>query len=403
MVAVGLALVSLAAAVCLAAPASAATKSATIKAKRAELARVAARMTTSRAQLATALAGYEEAGAELEAARSDLEATNADIISLETETALRQSLLDERVATMYRSGGLDMLQALLSVETLEELFSRMDMLSYIQDFETGLLSDLTTARRQSDFLRQQQAQRETELIALRQQADGRLVLVNAAVAQQQELVSSLGSDIGRLVKEQEEEAAEAAAAAAMAALDDGSPAPPVPYKPGLIISEENFLDARSLSVGAIQAFLDRQGGSLGSYSGPDHNGVTKSAAQMISEAATACGVSPKVILVVLQKEQSLISRPGPSQNALDWAMGCGKTDSMTISKYQGFGNQIWGGARTLESRRSSWTRGMSLSIDGAAVYPSNAATLSLYRYTPHFHGNTLFWKVYWSYFGDPTR
>jgi hypothetical protein len=37
------------------------------------------------------------------------------------------------------------------------------------------------------------------------------------------------------------------------------------------------------------------------------------------------------------------------------------------------------------------------------VYPSNAATFTLYRYTPHFHGNTSFWRLYWHYFGDPVK
>lgn len=379
-------------------PASAATRSQTLRTKRAQLASVAAQMAASRAQLATALADYEEAGAELDVARADLEATTAGIARLEGEISSRQALLDERVASMYRSGGLDMLQALLSVQTLEDFFSRMDMLAFIQDSDATLITDLTAARAQGAFLREQQAQRETELIALRQQADARLAVVNAAVGQQQELVRSLGADIVRLVQEQE--AAEAAAAAAAAA-DDGSPAPPVPYEPNTIISDANYLAAGSMSAPAIQSFLERQGGDLDTYTGPDHLGVTKSAAQMIADAAVAWGVSPKVILVTLQKEQSLVSRPGPTQNALDWAMGCGKMDSRTIESYRGFGNQIWGGARALQRNRSSWHRGASLSIDGTAVYPSNSSTHSLYRYTPHFHGNTTFYKLYWRYFGDP--
>jgi hypothetical protein len=108
-----------------------------------------------------------------------------------------------------------------------------------------------------------------------------------------------------------------------------------------------------------------------------------------------------VILVTLQKEQSLISAPSPSQNALDWAMGCGKTDSVTYMQYKGFGRQIWGGAQKLISNRSFWRPGISISIDRKAVYPTNASTHALYRYTPHFGGATSFWRIYWRYFGDP--
>jgi peptidoglycan hydrolase CwlO-like protein len=383
-----------------AAPASAVSRAATIRAKLAQVAKAESLMTASRSQLATAMAEYEQAGSELDVARADLDATTVTLEQLEAEITSRQALLDERVATMYKSGGFEMLQALLSVETLDDLFSRMDMLAYIQDSDSELLDGLTTAKREADFLQKQQAQRETELSALRQQADARMTAVNAAVAQQQTLVRSLGADIARLVKEQE--AAEAAAAAE-AALNDGTPNPPVGFNANTLISDANYLDARSLSVDGIQAFLEKQSGKLDTYTAKDHSGVTKSAAEMIADAAVGWNVSPKVILVTLQKEQSLISRSDLTQYALDWAMGCGKMDSRTLSQYQGFGNQIWGGARALARNRSSWRSGISISIDGKAVYPSNASTHSLYRYTPHFHGNTSFWKLYWKYFGDPLK
>ena len=33
--------------------------------------------------------------------------------------------------------------------------------------------------------------------------------------------------------------------------------------------------------------------------------------------------------------------------------------------------------------------------------PTNSATYSLYKYTPHFRGTMSFWMLYWRYFGDP--
>jgi peptidoglycan hydrolase CwlO-like protein len=114
-------------------PASAATRSQTIRAKRAQVAKAEAEMGVARSQLTSALADYEEAGSELDVARSDLDSTNATIAQLELEIGSRQALLDERVSSMYMSSGFDMLQALLSVKTLDELFSRIDMLSYIQE------------------------------------------------------------------------------------------------------------------------------------------------------------------------------------------------------------------------------------------------------------------------------
>ena len=381
-------------------PASAVSRSEAIRIKREQVAAAEKQISAARTDLTTAMAAYDEASTQLDGARNDLDSTNATIEMLEQEIVARQGLLDERVASMYKAGGYEMLQALLSVETFDDLLTRMDLFSFIQDSDTELIVGLTTSRRETDFLRQQQLQRETELIALRQQADARLATVNSAMARQKAIVDSLGAEIAALVKEQE--AAEAAAAAA-AALNDGTPNPPVPFDPNTIVSDATYLDSDALSVDGIQAFLEAQPGKLDTYTGRDHNGVTKRASDMIAEAALAYGVNPKVILVTLQKEQSLISRSELTQYALDWAMGCGKMDSRTLPEYAGFGNQIWSGARVLVKNRTGWRAGMSLSIDGKAVSPSNASTLSLYRYTPHFHGNTSFWKLYWKYFGDPLR
>ena len=37
------------------------------------------------------------------------------------------------------------------------------------------------------------------------------------------------------------------------------------------------------------------------------------------------------------------------------------------------------------------------------VTPTNRATWGLYRYTPHFGGNTSFWMIWWRHFGDPLK
>ena len=383
------------------APSSASVRK-SLAAKRAAAAKVETSLADARTQLTNALAESADADMALEDARQELAATEGTITALNGEIDARQAALDSRAIAMYTSGGLDMIEALLSVNTLDDLFSRIDLFSYIQQSDTDLVSSLSASRGQTELLQQQQALREAELIALRQRADARSNTVKLAIAGQQRLMDSLANDIRTLVTKEEEARADEAAAAAAAGAGGGA-TPPLPYDPNTIISESAFSASDSMNVAAIQGFLQAQGSYLKSYSARDHAGVVKPASEMIADAATEWGVSPRVILVVLQKEQSLINGGKPSQRALDWAMGCGKMDSRTLSQYQGFGNQIWGGARALKRNRSYYHAGMGITIDGAAVYPTNAATLTLYRYTPHFHGNTLFWKLYWRYFGDPTK
>ncbi len=372
-----------------------------LAAKKAEAAKVEKELGVLRGQLEIQMAEYEKASADLEDARQALLITSAELEQLDADIAADQQRFDERVVEIYKSGGLDELELLLGIRSMGDFVERLSIMSIIQDNDARLLAGLRTTRGSSALLQQQQQQREADLIALRQAAESRRLTIESSTAKQERLMASIGSDIANLVREQQEAAAAAAAAAAEAASRDGGSEPPVPFAPGNVISDAKFTASGSMSAEAIQGFLDSQAGNLKSYSGPDHAGVTKTAAQMIAEAATAYGCSPKVIIATLQKEQSLISRPSPSQYAMDWAMGCGKAESFTISSYRGFGNQVWNGARVLMKNRAGWRSGSMLPIDGTAVYPANASTYSLYRYTPHFQGATSFWRLYWRYFGDP--
>lgn len=371
---------------------------ASVRAKRREAAVLERKLAATRPVLMDALAKADQAEAALQDIRSQMLDTESSIQSLQAEIDSGEARLNDRAIALYESGGLDAIEALLSGGSLEDLLSRMDMLSYIQENDSRMVADLTTARDQAAFLQGQQAQQENQLITARQQADARQAVVQAIIAQQQLALRSVGADIDRLVASQE---TARSAAAALASGSDGVPDPPVGFNPNSLVSDSVFTDSSSMTAVQVQAFLDSQDGALKSYSGRDHAGVVRSAAEMIADAAQTWDVSPKVILVTLQKEQSLLSDPSPSRRALDWAMGCGKMDGSTITSYQGFGNQIWGGARALTRNRSHWFSGISLSIDGNAVYPSSPSTHSLYRYTPHLHGAIMFWRLFWRYFGDP--
>jgi peptidoglycan hydrolase CwlO-like protein len=370
-----------------------------LSARRAEAAKVEVELTTLRVQLEKQYAAYDEVSEDLEAARQSVLESSSKVADLDVSIEQDATRLDARVVDIYKSGGFDDLEVLLGTRSIGDFIDRLTYMAIIQDNDARLLAGLRTTRGEAAMLQQEQQAREASLMTLRQEAAARQAAIESSVAKQEAIIRSLAGDIARIVREQEEAAAAAAAAAADAGPIDGS-APPVPFKPGTIISDAVFQDAGSMSVDAIQTFLDGQSGSLRAYSGPDRSGATRSAAQMIADAATSWGVSPKVILATLQKEQSLVSRPSPSENAMDWAMGCGKAESFTIESYRGFGNQVWHGARVLAKNRSGWRKDGMLPIDGTAVYPTNSSTHSLYRYTPHFAGNTLFWRIYWRYFGS---
>jgi hypothetical protein len=158
-----------------------------------------------------------------------------------------------------------------------------------------------------------------------------------------------------------------------------------PINPSLIITDAEFNDAYAMSCDAVQAFLNGRTGVLKSYS---ENG--KTAAQIICGQANRFSVNPRMILVLLQKEQGLLGDPQPDQAQFDWATGC----APGWSEARGFSNQIECAARTLRNRFDDASMGDV--IDG--VIPVNRGTLALYRYNNNqngVHGFVGIWTRYW--------
>jgi len=187
----------------------------------------------------------------------------------------------------------------------------------------------------------------------------------------------------------------------------------------VMIGDAAFTDTGAMSATDIQNFLNTRvpscdtwhpntiGGSeqppwtcLKDYVDPDGHGT---AAQIIYNEAIRNGLNPQVLLVTLQKENSLItdSWPFPSQYRTAMGYGCFESTPGACTNY-GFYNQMRYGSMLLRSAfdRScgyanygsypdSWgenpalRKGNTTTIDGRSTYIGSCATGSLYNYTPH--------------------
>jgi peptidoglycan hydrolase CwlO-like protein len=368
---------------------SAAESPETLEAKEAEKAAVLAELDRIREELAAKVTGYVTLARRIIRTQQDTVEVIEAIAKLDERITQADQALRDRAVQLYRTDRVGMLEILLSAESIPQLLDRFSYVVAASYYDSRLVVELRLARQESMWLRENLQERTDQLLALQEEADLQREQIELDIAAQEARAASIGEDLARIMREQ-----------AQPETFSGSD-PDGRFSPDTVIAESNFRESTSMSVADIQAFLDRQPGSLGSYTGVDYSGQTKSAAQMIAEASVRWGVSPKVVLVTLQKEQSLLSRPSPTQRACDWAMGCGKTDSGTISKYQGFGNQIWYGAASLSKNAGRWRTGTTLNIDGNVVQPTNSGTYALYKYTPHIRGTMSFWLLYWRYFGDP--
>jgi len=192
------------------------------------------------------------------------------------------------------------------------------------------------------------------------------------------------------------------------------------YNGNNLIDNAIFLKSNSMSQADIQSFLANKSSYLTNYvtlSGRD--GANVSAAQIIYEAAQDYGINPQAILATIQKEQSLVTAQNPLPSQLNYAMGYGCPDSGTCS-YPGFFNQIANGTWQLRfnyeranGNNTWWNSTSNYACSGATAYYStglypgrtinfkdstgavyttitlaNAATSSLYCYTPHAYSTT---------------
>lgn len=219
------------------------------------------------------------------------------------------------------------------------------------------------------------------------------------------------------------------------------------YNPQLIITDSRFYTSNpTMSVNDIQNFLNSQGKNCKprggtpclkdyrqtTYTRPADNLCPKtyqgapneSAAQIIYKTSVACNIAPQVILVTLQKEQSLVTSVIRS-NVYNTAMGYGCPDGAACSaKYFGLHNQIYNAAHQFQryrlkpgsfnfaAGRTSWIGyNPKRSCGGSYVKVANAATAALYNYTPYqpggrgsscqTYGNLNFHRYYSTWFGDP--
>ena len=157
-----------------------------------------------------------------------------------------------------------------------------------------------------------------------------------------------------------------------------------PFNGVSVITDDEFNDSYSMSCREIQDFLNGRSGVLKNYV---QDG--KSAAQIICQQAKHFSINPRMLLVLVQKEQGLLAETEPTAYAFDWATGC----APGWEEARGFANQIECAARTLRNRFDTVPLGAV--VDN--VIPLNRATFALYRYNNHVQGNQDFWNIWTRY------
>lgn len=203
------------------------------------------------------------------------------------------------------------------------------------------------------------------------------------------------------------------------------------FTPGNLISDAVFTAKNTMTEAQIQAFfnskvttcrggVDSQGRPIvclkdfritsvnrpaDSYCQGYTGAANETAARIIHRVAQSCGINPQVLIVMLQKEQGLVTHTWPDARRYDIALGQGCPDDAPCDPaFIGFFHQIYGAARQMqvymEGKYFTWfAPGKTWNIlyhpleyiDGAwvnrcgsaPVYIANKATSAMYYYTPY--------------------
>lgn len=196
-----------------------------------------------------------------------------------------------------------------------------------------------------------------------------------------------------------------------------------------IIDDFVFTNKNTMSAAAIQAFLQARVPVCKPIGGPSDAtnpegrpdlrmpclkdyvdpASGKSGAQMIYDIAQSRGINPQAILVMLDKENSMVSDSWPYVSQYNAAMGYGCPDGGSCAvEYYGLANQLnrgvtlmragldrscgnttsypgWSTTFPTELKRGNTTNGSggAYRVDSTNTYIGTCATGSLYNYTPH--------------------
>ncbi|WP_310732065.1 MULTISPECIES: hemagglutinin [Actinomyces] len=239
----------------------------------------------------------------------------------------------------------------------------------------------------------------------------------------------------------------------------GGPAPVVPDTEGFdatrLIDDEVFYDSEAMSLAQVEAFVSEvNSGCVPGLDGTpclaqatfeiEHREPSSwcprpvsassggSAALVVWEVARACDVNPQVLLVLVHKEQGLLTASGASLSARDYeaAAGYGCPDGADCDgQWSGFFLQLYGAASQFQRYRldpggydvvagvpAEVSYSPQAECGSARLTVANQATAGLYNYTPFqpneavsvggdgctSWGNWNFYGYFRTFFGDPT-
>jgi cell wall-associated NlpC family hydrolase len=146
---------------------------------------------------------YNKCLDDLDSANQRMSELRRMVTDAQAEKAQRQALLDERLKSVYMSGGRDqLLQMLLLADGMKDLYNRVRLVATLADQDKRLVTDLKESSNRLDLLLTAVEEQKSQELALRDELSTRAAEIQVTLAEREKTLSGLDTRVAAVIEQE---------------------------------------------------------------------------------------------------------------------------------------------------------------------------------------------------------
>jgi cell wall-associated NlpC family hydrolase len=146
---------------------------------------------------------YNKCLEDLDSANARMSELRRMVADAQADKARRQAMLDERIRSVYKSGGRDqLLQLLLLADGMEDLYNRVRLVATLADQDQRLVSDLKDSTTRLDLLLTALDDQKRQQLAVREQLTKRAFEIQTTLAERDKTLAGLDARVKAVIEQE---------------------------------------------------------------------------------------------------------------------------------------------------------------------------------------------------------